>query len=131
MSKKLRMSYTKLSFYLACPKRYYYRYVEKRPYYPHVMARYGSNIHRSLKDFSEAITAGKPIDKDAQVILYEKQWTNVSKDVTKNLELKNLGIKQLQDFVDLNIRSCFVKKRKICQLVIVSNYEEETCIRAI
>ncbi|OGI25820.1 MAG: hypothetical protein A2287_06785 [Candidatus Melainabacteria bacterium RIFOXYA12_FULL_32_12] len=27
----------------------------------------------------------------------------MSKDVTKNLELKNLGIKQLQDFVDLNI----------------------------
>ena len=39
--------------------------------------------------------------------------------------------KILQILKIVNIRSCFVKKRKICQLVIVSNYEEETCIRAI
>ncbi|EKE04693.1 MAG: hypothetical protein ACD_20C00022G0018 [uncultured bacterium] len=103
MSKKLRVSYTKLSFYSACPKRYYYRYVEKRPYYPTVMTKYGSNIHRSLKDFSEIIRSGQTIDKEVQETLYEKQWTSVSKDDSKNLELKNLGLKQLQDFVDSNI----------------------------
>lgn len=102
MQEKLRLSFTKLSFYLDCPQRYYYRYVEKRPFYPHTMTRYGSNIHRVIKDFSEAIKEGAVPDRETQKILYEKQWTDVTKDESRNLELKNQGAKQLQDFVEAN-----------------------------
>jgi len=41
------------------------------------------------------------------------------------------NVKEIDNDQINKLRSCFVKKRKICQLVIVSNYEEETCIRAI
>ena len=105
MDKKLRLSYTKLSFYLDCPARYYYRYVEKKPYYPATMTRYGSNIHRALKDISEAVKSGVKLDKEKQTALYNKQWSDISQDKEKNQELKKLGIAQVSEFLDKNHQS--------------------------
>src|SRR3989339_1071030 len=102
MASKLRLSYTKLSMYLTCPRRYYYRYVEKRPFYPSTMMKYGSNIHRILKDVSEIIKITGDVEENVQATLYEKQWADITKDESRNLELKNLGMKQVQDFVEVN-----------------------------
>lgn len=102
MTKKFRLSYTKLSFYLTCPKRYYYKYVEKRPYYPSTMMKYGGNIHRAIKDFSEILQTGEKVDEKTREVLFEKQWLDVSKDEVKNLELKTTGMKQIQEFVEIN-----------------------------
>src|SRR3989339_516420 len=102
---QLRLSYTKLSFYLACPKRYYFRYIEKRPYYPNIRTRYGSNIHRAIKDYTEAIKEEGSLDFKNQAILYEKQWKDVTTDELKNLEFKDQGIEELQKFCKNNEKS--------------------------
>lgn len=102
MIEKLRLSYTKMDMYLTCPKRYYYRYVEKRPYYPSYLAKFGSNLHRALKDVTEIIKATGSIEAETQKELFEKQWTDVSKDVEKNQKLKETGEVQLKSFSEIN-----------------------------
>lgn len=100
--KQLRLSYTKLSFYLDCPFKYYYRYVEKRPYYPSIKTKYGSNIHRAIKDFANVLITGRYLDKKEQLKLIENQWTPVTKDQQEDMSLKSMSAVQLEKFVEKN-----------------------------
>lgn len=105
MKKNLKISYTKLSFYLTCPRRYYYRYEEKRPFYPTKKIKYGSNIHRVLKDYSEILKSDEELNKEAQQSLFHKQWTQISKNKEEEQQFKEKGIEQLEKFVEVNQES--------------------------
>jgi len=114
MTKPLRLSYTKLSFYLTCPYKYYLRYEEKRPYYPGKMTKYGSNIHRSVKDFSEIIKEGIELTPQKQAELIENQWTSVTADKIENQRLKELSIQQMQMFMEKN-KEAIAGKTLFCE----------------
>jgi RecB family exonuclease len=120
MQEKLRLSYTKMDFYLTCPKRYYYRYVEKRPYYPSYVTKVGSNLHRALKDVSEIIKSKGTIENETQRELFEKQWVDVSKDKDINQKLKDKGELQLKIFSETNLatiqNTLFLEKSFSCKL---------------
>ncbi|MDD3013980.1 MAG: PD-(D/E)XK nuclease family protein [Candidatus Gastranaerophilales bacterium] len=120
MPEKLRLSYTKMDFYITCPKRYYYRYVEKKPYYPSYKTKFGSNLHRALKNVTEIIKSKGAIDNESQKELFEKQWSDVSKDKDKNQQLKNKGELQLKLFSETNLtaiqNTLFIEKSFSCKL---------------
>jgi len=120
MSDNLRLSYTKMDFYLTCPKRYYFRYVEKRPYYPSHMTKFGSNIHRALKNVTEVIKSKGSIEKEFQKELFEKQWSDISKDKEINQKLKDKGELQLKLFSETNAtaiqNTLFIEKSFSCKL---------------
>ncbi len=105
MVKFFKISYTKLSFYLTCPRRYYYRYEEKRPFYPTKKIKYGSNLHRALKDYSEILKSGEMLDKQAQQGLFDKQWTQISKNKQEEQQFKEKGLEQLEKFVEVSEES--------------------------
>ena len=120
MPEKLRLSYTKMDLYLTCPKRYYYKYVEKRPYYPSYMTKFGGNIHRAVKDVSEVIKSKGTIEKQVQKELFEKQWSDISKDKDANQKLKDKGELQLKMFSKTNLEAMqntlFIEKSFSCKL---------------
>jgi|GEM_PF-6488644 len=120
MSEKLRLSYTKMDFYLTCPKRYYYRYVEKRPFYPSYMTKFGGNLHRALKNVSEIIKSKGTIENEIQKELFEKQWSDISKDKAINQKLKDKGESQLKLFSETNLaaiqNTLFIEKSFSCKL---------------
>ncbi len=105
MGKILKISYTKLSFYLTCPRRYYYRYEEKRPFYPTKKIKYGSNIHRVLKDYSELLKVGEIPNKQARQSLFNNQWTKISKNKEEDQQFKDQGLEQLEKFAEINEKS--------------------------
>lgn len=75
------------------------------PYYPDISTKYGGNVHRIIKDFSHILKAGKSISKQEQQNLIEKQWRKVSFDINEDKKLKEIGIKQLELFVDENFEA--------------------------
>lgn len=69
----LVLSYSQISTYQQCPKKYRYQYIEKRPTRPSPDLDFGSSIHNTLRDFHQNYdTKQEPLD--TLLGLYEKNW---------------------------------------------------------
>lgn len=128
-----RLSYSEISDYEKCPKKYMYRYVYNVPTFQSSAASFGSTIHLVLKDFYklhksaleglEGIVSFPTLED--LYYLYEKHWNPYgydSKEHEKNRKEK--GIKLLKRFYD----DLYTKNEKILDLEKRFNFSIEDIV---
>lgn len=104
-----QLSYSQLSTYQTCPRRYYYSSVLGLPQPPNASMSYGISLHNTLRDFSlYLIDKAKNttfdllfIEEDIEKLkeLFEKNW--ISKGYSSHFQLeenKQIGWESLQRF---------------------------------
>jgi DNA helicase II / ATP-dependent DNA helicase PcrA len=104
-----RFSYSRLSLYETCPRKYEYAYVLRVPQKPNAALSFGITVHNTLKDFYsllkqsqtglEGIT--KEPTKGELLNLYEKNWVSMGYESSKQEELrKKEGVKIMKNYFD-------------------------------
>ncbi|MFC1849069.1 RecQ family ATP-dependent DNA helicase [candidate division CSSED10-310 bacterium] len=93
-------SYSKISVYLECPKRYHYQYIEKIPTAPKPYFSFGTSLHNTLHEFHLADYC-RSFEEVQE--LYRQQWI---KDIgytspREEQEYFELGLQILQDYLQI------------------------------
>lgn len=70
----LRLSYTAIEAYLACPLRYHYQQRLRIPLPPHHAAIYGSALHAAVAEFHRGQMAGAVPEREALVEALNRSW---------------------------------------------------------
>jgi DNA helicase-2/ATP-dependent DNA helicase PcrA len=102
-----RVSYSQLTTYEDCPKKYKYSYVLKVPSKPHASLSFGTTIHNTLKDFYSLLKDSKEglegiveqPDLKKLLDLYDMHWISQGYDSKAHEEKrKQSGEKMLEQF---------------------------------
>ncbi len=96
-------SYSQLSTYETCPKRYLYAYVYKVPTPPSASLSFGSTIHKSLQNFYEIYMDERSPRPGLEDLLkiYEDVWVGEGYDNAEHEETrKTAGRRVLEDYYE-------------------------------
>jgi len=95
------LSYSQISTFDNCPRQYRFRYLQRIPVPPSAAASFGDSVHKTLRDFYQAVKEGKKLAKKDLLKLLEKNWSAegyASKAHEKRM--KEQGRRMLSDFYD-------------------------------
>lgn len=108
----LSLSFSAVQSYLSCPKKYYFRYIEKHPSRPHGSMSFGSSIHNTLYRFLEPLLSHhdtqtsllmeqSDLSLSHLLALFDKSWIRIGYDSPKVMYQRKVeGIKLLTSWYE-------------------------------
>jgi len=95
------LSFSQIETFDTCPLQYRYKFIQRIPVSPQAAASFGDSIHKTLKDFYEAIKLEKKVSKEKLFSLLESNWSSQGYASRAHEEkMKKLGREMLSGFYD-------------------------------
>ena len=94
-----RLSFSGISVYRECPRRYQYRYVYQLPVAPTVEATYGSIVHETLMRLGKRRMEGQPITASGLLEVHDATWLDAPFPDPRRLPtMRALALSQLEGY---------------------------------
>jgi CRISPR/Cas system-associated exonuclease Cas4 (RecB family) len=115
------MSYSKLSYFASCPRKFYYKYIEKIPLPSGLSLLSGKAIHRGSKEAYIDMIAGNSTNSsrvvEQTVALFDDEFNKASNSAGGVIEEENGDVKKERDIVavsqKLYYNDCISKKHPL------------------
>lgn len=99
---------------MTCPKRYYYRFIEKLPWFPSAATSFGSSIHNTIYHFLKSTTQDphavqqsmfpeelEPCTKETLLHIFDHRWIETGYESrSQMIERKKIAIKLLSNWFE-------------------------------
>lgn len=107
--RSLRLSFSRIDTYEACPLKYKFRYVYSLPEPLSHAASFGSSVHNTLNAFYKELVAGASPSLQRLRALYERHWIPLGYDSRVHLNArKQKGLEILERFFECAEKSSWV-----------------------
>ena len=94
----VEVSYSGLSDYQTCPRRYEYRHVWRLPESPSAAAWFGQLVHQALRTAMDIRKAQKPVDSDRLAAIWDETWASSSGPKGRDANLAVEGRRMLLEY---------------------------------
>lgn len=120
-----KLSYSSISTYLDCPKKWHYRYVEKIPEKPKHFFSFGKSMHSALEFLYQA-DAAPPLEKLLR--FYYENWINEGYDTVELEDAKKKeGEGILRQYYDKNVPGF----RRPLHTELKFGFDKEFCVQGV
>jgi superfamily I DNA/RNA helicase/RecB family exonuclease len=100
MRQGVDVSYSGLSDYQTCPRRYEYRHVWHLPEAPSTATWFGQLIHQALRTAMDIRKGGKPVDRNRLVAIWHETWASSAGPKGRDANLADEGRRMLLEYAE-------------------------------